>query len=162
MFARLECCFPSRCKHSNNFQKRLPTLSRNLTCLSGQALVALTFANEGQVPIGKFTLDEMANEMRRELTDLREKVFAMQHEIETNKIAMQNHVQSKYDSLINRVARSVYPCTSHSTPQSYGPTQTIGYLDCHDIRCPDGKFLTRFHLVSTEQLVYYDFTCCSR
>jgi len=111
-----------------------------------------------QVAVGNSTLDEMADEnreLRQELADLREKQATMRRELQQD---LQNN-SKKYDDLINRLNHSASPnpsatCSSHPMPLK-------GFW-C-DVRCPDGKFLTQFHAVSSPPgaKMYCEITCCS-
>jgi len=163
-------------------------LTRNDTVISKVVRVRqVDIGGALQVAVGNSTLGEMDDEnrmLRKKLTDFEAKQMAMQLEMQANKLEMQQNIQSmeqrltnalrqsnetnskKYDILISRLAHSASSnpsgtCSTHSTAENQGANEFIAFLDRHDIRCPDGKVLTRVHLVRSGDKVRYDFTCCS-
>jgi len=130
------------------------------------------------------TLGEMEIENRKLRQKLDDLELNMERKLEAGKLEMLQYAQSleerlmnvlrqasennskKYDELISRLKHSASSsssatCTSYSTPPDLGALLTLAYLDRHDVRCPEGLFLTQFHLVNVDPKIYYEFICCS-
>ena len=59
-------------------------------------------------------------------------------------------------------------CTTHNTPVQHHPSgETYDHLNAHDVRCPDGRVMTRFHLNPVyigdkgESNLHFEYTCCT-
>jgi len=90
-----------------------------------------------------------------------------------------NDLNAQKQSLANltdRLQRSASPdpsgtCSSYSTQsvrcEHSGSIDSIYCLDSHDIRCPNGRFLTHFHFIDEgvtagrNFYTHYEYVCCS-
>ena len=67
-------------------------------------------------------------------------------------------------ALENRLNGASVQCADTATGWAVGAHKDIVYLDRQDVKCGDGKFLARFHLVrqhgGSDSPVRFDYRCC--
>lgn len=67
-------------------------------------------------------------------------------------------------ALENRLNGASVECVNAATGWAVGASKEIVFLDRQDVKCGDGKFLARFHLVrqhgGRDSLVRFDYRCC--
>lgn len=105
-------------------------------------------------PVKIYTLDDVSDDSQA----LKKQLFDVQDQLAALKKSLKSIPSTNPTSA----------CTIQNTPvQHHTSGVTYEKLDAHDIRCPEGKVLTRFQLKSDsigttgEANVYYEYICCS-